>query len=341
MSVVVPTYNRVRRLSNVLEALAGQKLDAGFEIVVVSDGSTDDTDRYLHGGEVPPQVRAFSQSNQGPSAARNLGVQHARGELIAFVDDDVVAEPGLLQAHLDAHRRLGDRTVVIGPMLSPNDHQMSPWVEWEQNMLSKQYAAMTEGRYTATARQLYTGNASIRAEHFRRAGGFDPSFRRAEDVELAFRLSDLGLDFHFEPSAVGLHYAERPYAAWRRTANEYGHNDIVFARDLGREWLYGFISRTFREQHRALQRLIIGCAHSARRRAVAIRALELLVRPSQPFARMRWRQLTRSALSGIYAVEYYGGVADELGARTNFDELIRDVRAPTVSTQQHGMPDRR
>ncbi len=233
LSVVVPTYNRRGRLARVLASLASQDVDEPYEVIVASDGSTDGTDEYLTGGDLPIAVTALTQQNQGPAAARNLGVEHARGDLVVFIDDDVVADAGLLSAHRGAHERLGDRVVVIGPMLDPPDHTMSPWVAWEQEMLAKQYVAMDRGDYTATARQFYTGNASLRIDHLREVGGFDPAFRRAEDVELAFRLDDLGLTFHYESEAIGLHYAERSYEAWRRTAHDYGRNDIVFAATWG------------------------------------------------------------------------------------------------------------
>jgi len=65
---------------------------------------------------------------------------------------------------------------------------MVPWVRWEQEMLMKQYKALLRKDWPATARQFYTGNASVRRSHIVAAGGFDEGFRRAEDVELAYRL---------------------------------------------------------------------------------------------------------------------------------------------------------
>src|SRR5690606_5465373 len=127
-------------------------------------------------------------------------------------------------------------------MLDPPGHRYSAWVAWEQQMLAKQYVAMERGEYAPTARQFYTGNASLRAEHLRAVGGFDPSLRRAEDVELAYRLADRGQRFHFVPEAVGYHFAERPYASWRNAAHLYGRNDMVFARHPARRWIYGFVA---------------------------------------------------------------------------------------------------
>lgn len=327
LSVVVPTYDRRDRLALVLRSLAAQDVDEPFEVIVVSDGSTDGTDEFLRGPDVPLPVVAVSQPNQGPAAARNAGVERAHGELVVFVDDDVVAEPHLLAAHLRAHRELGPKVVVIGPMLDPDDHEMSPWIAWEQRMLAKQYDAMERGVYSATMRQFYTGNASLRREHVHAVGGFDTAFRRAEDVELAFRLDDHGLAFHFQPDAIGRHYAERPYESWRRTAYDYGRNDIVFARDHGREWIWEFIPDSFGRQHRAIRGLVRAAVASDRTRRVATRMLEWIVARG-PVARRE--QLVGYALSGVYAIEYHCGVAEELGSSAAFVALVRDGTPPSA-----------
>ncbi len=316
ISVVIPTYNRRARLHRVLCSLAEQDIDEPFEVLVVSDGSTDDTDEYLRGRQVPLPVAACFQDNQGPAGARNTGVGRARGELVVFVDDDVVAERGLLRGHRDAHLTHGERAVVIGPMLNPADHPMSPWVAWEQAMLAKQYDDMSAGRYGATARQFYTGNASLRREHLVAVGGFDTGFRRAEDVELAFRLDDHGLTFHFEPDARGRHYAERSYGAWKSTAYAYGRNEMIFARDLGRTWIYGFTRESFGQHHFLARRLVAQCIRSDAWRRRSVRALEQVVRLG------RWGAATRYALSGVYAVEFHRGMADELGSVEAFEAVL-------------------
>ncbi len=316
ISVVVPTYNRRDRLHRVLRSLAEQDIDEPFEVIVVSDGSTDGTDDYLRSADVPLAIVPIVQTNQGPAGARNAGVARAVGELVVFVDDDVVADTDLLRAHRDAHRRLGDRVVVIGPMLDPPDHDMSPWIAWEQAMLAKQYDDMLQGKYEATARQFYTGNASVLRAHLIEVGGFDAAFRRAEDIELAFRLADHGLTFRFEPSARGQHYAERSYEAWRSAAYLYGRNEVVFARDRGRSWIYGFRRHTFRQHHPAIRVLVKRCIRSDRTRERSVALLERLAMQAR-LARVR-----RYALSGVYAVELHRGMADELGGREAFDRLV-------------------
>jgi GT2 family glycosyltransferase len=312
VSVVVPTFNRRDRLHRVLEALGRQADVPAFETVVVSDGSTDDTDEYLASADVPIPVVARRQANQGPAVARNHGVEVASGSLIVFLDDDVVPTPGLLAAHLAAHRRLGDRAVVIGPMLDPPDHWMSMWVRWEQAMLSKQYRAMEKGEWMPTARQFYTGNASVRREHMIAVGGFDPEFRRAEDVELAFRLDGLGLTFAFEPSATGLHYAERSFDSWLATGRAYGRNDVVFATERGQRWILEVAARELGERRwpvRAVVRVAAGRPYAER---VVERALITAARVADQFGRSG---LNAAALSGIWNLEYYSGMVTQLGGR--------------------------
>ena len=85
-------------------------------------------------------------------------------------------------------------------------------------MLAKQYKAMTRGDCEATARQFYTGNASVLRRHLLAVGGFDSAFRRAEDVEMAYRLDGSWSHFAFEPAAIGLHYAARSFDSWRSPA---------------------------------------------------------------------------------------------------------------------------
>lgn len=323
ISVVVPTYQRVDRLGRVLAGLARQTVDPStFEVIVVSDGSTDGTDEYLARDDLPVPVVALRQPNRGPGAARNRGSDAARSDLVLFLDDDVVPAPDLLAEHLAAHDRRPDR-VVIGPMLSPDDHEMSPWVAWEQRMLTKQYDAMNGGEYAATARQFYTGNASLPRRHLRDVGGFDETLRRAEDVELAYRLDEMGVGFHYQDSARGFHYAERSLASWDAIAYSYGRNDVAFARRPGREWLAEFMVVSFRRHHLAVRwctrasigrprvrRAILGALH-----AVVERAGRRLVRP-----------FVRPALSIVYSIRFHEGVSDGLGGPRAFRRFLRTRR---------------
>jgi glycosyltransferase involved in cell wall biosynthesis len=319
ISVVIPTFNRRDRLQRLLEALAAQEIDEPFEVVVVSDGSTDGTDAYLTGPTVPLPIRVVLQTNQGPAAARNGGVEQACGDLVVFIDDDVVPVPAFLAKHRAAHVALGPDAVVIGPMIDPVGHDMTPWVRYEQAMLRKQYDAMEAGYYAATARQFYTGNASVPRELLIATGGFDPAFRRMEDLELAYRLDDRGVRWHFEPTAIGHHFAERSFESWRHTAYSYGRNDVIFGRDLGHENVLRVTAEEYGSRHVLVRTLIRLCVPRPRLSALVDRFVGAVV---QSRLGMRAPRLTRLLLSGDYNLAYYRGVADELGDPGRLRELV-------------------
>jgi GT2 family glycosyltransferase len=230
--------------------------------------------------------------------------------LILFLDDDVVPTPDLVSTHVGHHDGLDDNLVVVGPMRTPDDVVLSPWVNWEQHQLYKQYDAMLRGDWSATPRQFYTANASLARRHFESAGGFDPTFRRAEDVELAYRLADAGLRFTFAPDAVVLHSAERSFDSWKANAAAYGHNDVIFARDLGQAWLLESIGREFHQRHALVRSLTrISLRHPRVGWAIA-GGITATVRATN---RLGSDRATSVALSAIYNLEYYRGMADELG----------------------------
>jgi glycosyltransferase involved in cell wall biosynthesis len=311
VSVVVPTYNRLGRLKHVISALDQQQFCGDdYEVIVVSDGSSDGTEDYLNGLRSERNVRCFFQVNKGPAAARNFGIHKAIGEFIVFVDDDVVAHPRLLAEHMRAHRDAGRDVVVVGPLLSPEDFDMAPWIRWEQEMLMKQYRSLLTGVWQASARQFYTGNASLRRSHILAAGGFDEHFRRAEDVELAYRLANRGLDFVFNMDAVGSHYAERSFRSWLQAANTYGHNDVIFARDRGQKWLMPALESEFRQRHNLIQSLVRICRRRPRVTALAGKAMKLAADAATLVGAAKIEQV---AYSGLFNLQYYSGLHDELG----------------------------
>lgn len=312
ISVIVPTYNRLERLRRVLEALREQTMPVDqFEVIVVSDGSSDGTDDWLASGAAPLPVIVATQPNQGPAAARNRGVERSNAELLLFLDDDVIPLSSLIQEHLEGHHRHGPDVVILGPMLTPPDHRLQPWVRYEQDMLYKQYAAMIQGLWEPTARQFYTGNASVERRHVMEAGGFDTRFSRAEDVELAYRLAARGVRFVFAPAAAGNHYAERDFRSWQRTAYQYGRNDVIFHRDKGQTWLLPTIAREFNDHHPLLRSTVRVFVDRPILRGLTVAGFAATARVA---ARLGADRVGRAALSAVYNLTYYRGIRDELGS---------------------------
>jgi GT2 family glycosyltransferase len=323
-SVVVPTYNRLDRLRRVIAAFERQAYPSeAYELIVVSDGSSDGTDAYLETFRSTMQLRWLTQANQGPAAARNAGVRAAVGEFIVFVDDDVVPEPQLLEEHARSHHEAGRDVVVLGPLLTPEGFEMAPWVRWEQEMLMKQYSAMLRGDWEATARQFYTGNASLRRSHILAAGGFDESFRRAEDVELAYRLASNGLEFVFNIKAAGMHFADRSYRAWLDAAYSYGRNDVIFARDRNQKWLLSTIHREFLDRHFLIRSLVRMCSGRPRLTRMSNLVLKLA---ADGATLLRANGVEGQAYSGLFNLQYYNGFFNELDdVHFLFKDLERTV----------------
>ncbi|HEX2185335.1 MAG TPA: glycosyltransferase [Chloroflexota bacterium] len=312
ISVVVPTYNRRASLLRLLPALGGQSYPAEqFEVIVVDDGSSDGTPDAVRRLELPYRLHVLIQdTNQGPAAARNRGVEHARGVIVLFLDDDVVPLADLVARHAQLHKvQLG--VVVVGPMMAPREWPRPAWVRWEEDMLERQYHEMLAGKYPCTPRQFYTANASLRRADFEAVGGFDPAFKRAEDVELAYRLRDRGARFVFNPHAQVLHYAARSFASWRRAAYLYGRYDVVMEREKGHEALRCAAEEFLRRRplNRQLTRLCVGRPLLLDGALLALGALAVGA------DRLGATRPAAAALSGIFGLLYWQGACDELGGR--------------------------
>ena len=106
-TVIIPTFNRAAFLPRAISSVLAQK-GVEFELIIVDDGSTDNTPALLESFVAQQKIRPFWQANQGPSSARNLGIQEAKGEWIAFLDSDDEWMPGKLKAQLEFFRKNPD-----------------------------------------------------------------------------------------------------------------------------------------------------------------------------------------------------------------------------------------
>lgn len=320
VSVIVPTFNRAESLGWVLAGLAAQTVPAvDFEVVVVCDGSTDATLAMLDLLDPPFELRVFQQENSGPSTARNRAVAEATGELLVFIDDDLVPGPNCLAGHLALYEATSRPSVGIGPMLRPPNFELQPWTRWEQKMLDKQYDAFTPGEAPASPRQFYTANASLSRSEFIAVGGFDPGMRRGEDVDLGYRLAEQGLGFFFLPDAVGHHYARRAYASWLTSATAYGAADVDFHTSRDQSWLLGEIANEWRRRHvfvRVSSRIGVG-------RPRVAQAIEAVLAPlTRRQSIIGSERPVDAALSGVFNLRYYCAMADALGGRDAFLDLM-------------------
>jgi glycosyltransferase involved in cell wall biosynthesis len=200
ISVIVPTYNQSRYLAQAIESVWAQDLE-DIEIVVVDDGSTDDTDAVLSGMRRDPRLRCFRQQNQGPAAARNRGIRESRGELIAFLDSDDCWQPGKLKAQLAALERTGRRFSYTGSQI----------IDASGAVLAHQPAAEDDGKFS----QLIWGNrfstptVLVQRSLLDECGWFDESLRTGEDWDLWLRFSSRGPGACVPEPLVSVHGTQR------------------------------------------------------------------------------------------------------------------------------------
>ena len=216
----MPTFNRVEAIGLTLEHLAAQTLPMSeFEVVVVDDGSTDDTEEYVTQRSWAFELNYHRRNNSGAATTRNFGVAQSRAPLILFLDSDVVADSRLLELHVESHRGLEDRLIV---------GRVKPWPEPSRPWYEQVVYAEGGMDYGDTARSVpfymtLGGNFSIARGVFDAVGGYNQSFPAAgcEETEFAYRAEQAGFSLWYQPEAIGYH--NHPRSLYQRCQQQYAH----------------------------------------------------------------------------------------------------------------------
>ncbi|MBI3758021.1 MAG: glycosyltransferase [Deltaproteobacteria bacterium] len=213
VSVVVCAYNADRTMAACLTSL--EKLNyQNYEVIVVNDGSTDRT-RSI--SEQFDFIHLINQENKGLSAARNVGIAAATGEIVAFTDSDCVADPDWLTYLVGTFLRTG-RSAVGGPNFPPPEETLVPSA-----------VAVSPGGPThvllndEVAEHIPGCNMAFKKKALEEIAGFDPVFRAAgDDVDLCWRLQNAGYPIGFSPAAIVWHFRRNTVKAYLNQQRGYG-----------------------------------------------------------------------------------------------------------------------
>jgi glycosyltransferase involved in cell wall biosynthesis len=212
LSVIIPTYNRADYVEQCLRSLEASGA-AGLEAIVVDDGSTDETGVRF---DSDARCRYLHQPNQGPAAARNLGVDHARGRYLAFLDCDDRWLPGVAPRVIGLLDHHPEVDAIFTEALVGNDRDgYESWIEaaGQAAFFALPHREPERGfrvldtvpffRRMAARNAVFLGALVMRREAFERAGRFEPALCGAADWELWLRMaSQMTFGYWFEPLAI-------------------------------------------------------------------------------------------------------------------------------------------
>jgi lipopolysaccharide/colanic/teichoic acid biosynthesis glycosyltransferase/glycosyltransferase involved in cell wall biosynthesis len=229
VSVIIPARNAAGSIEDCLKAiLAQENLVHELEVILVDDGSTDDTATLAES----LGVRVIRQANAGPAAARNAGAREARGEIIAFTDADCIPATDWL-ACLVAPFTAPD---IIGAKGTYRNRQRSLTARFVQQEYESKYARLATQRYIDF---IDTYSAAYRREVFLENGGFDTAFPMpsVEDQEFSFRLARKGYHMVFVPRAAVYHQHDQTWGEYGRRKFGIGYWKAFMLRWLPEKFL--------------------------------------------------------------------------------------------------------
>ncbi len=193
ISVVIPTLNRAAILAQTIDRIESQTVSKEcYDVIVVDNASTDDTRQVLEAkSRQHSNLKFLFQSKPGAAATRNAGVRTATADIVLFIDNDILAEPDLVERHLEYHSQRSN-AAVIGRVITPWNDRVDPFLRYLHHRGIYNPYTIASGPIDFS--YYHTGNVSTPRVALLAAGTFNEEFRiyGMEDIELGYRLEKLG-----------------------------------------------------------------------------------------------------------------------------------------------------
>lgn len=225
VSVVIPTYKHADCVVETLNSVFAQTF-TDYEVIVVNDGSPDQTAHVLAPLAEAGKIRYIEQPNAGQGAARNRGLSEARGEFIAFLDDDDLWPADKLQWQVDALRAETSAALVYGFMQTFGHPPIYAHPEADAPSGHVKRAFLGQGYIRSPGQTL------IRGDVLRRIGGFDANIWGCDDWDLLLRLADAGTFLYRH--RVALNYRNHRANASRNVRRMHTNARKVLQKHVGR-----------------------------------------------------------------------------------------------------------
>jgi glycosyltransferase involved in cell wall biosynthesis len=225
-SIVIPTYRRLAHLSNLFSSLTHLKYQPSmFEVIVVDDGGGIPLEPIISKFRGHMNITLLRQENRGPAMARNYGASHAKGEYLAFADDDCRPDPKWLQALAHA---FGESPCCVCGGKTINALIDNPYSTASQLLVDYLYEHYSPTKNIGAF--FFANNFAVARERFQEMGGFDSTLRFGEDRDFCCRWRRRGYSFVFAPDAVMYHAHTLNLSSFLQLHFLYGGGNFQFLR---------------------------------------------------------------------------------------------------------------
>jgi glycosyltransferase involved in cell wall biosynthesis len=233
VSVIIPVYNSEEYIAEAVESVLGQSY-GNFEIVIIDDGSTDNTLSILEPYRVAPHFRIIRQANAGPSSARNQGIRYSQGKYCAFLDADDIMMPERLKLQVDAMEEQKDIGLVYTDLMTFNKEGI---IHRTKKAFTNPYSGNVLDKLLVE-NFITTSTVMVRKSCFDEVPLFDESISHSEDYKMWLNIAE----------RFKLGYVDLPLVKYRYHANSLSCDRVVIGKSSYR------VVQEFWEQHEYYRR---------------------------------------------------------------------------------------